>query len=308
MVIGIVGTGNIGACNATLSIGNGFKTVVVAYDEEQRRRCLNIIHDNFTALKAVGNVTEANIEAAMALLHLTFDYAELSEANFIFETVFEDVEIKKEVYGKIEAVAKRDAIIASSTSSLTAEILAEHIKYKDRFIVAHPFQPTHLQPLVELVGNVETSRATMERATAILEQMKRVVVVIKKELPGFIGNRIAQAMFREALYMVEQGMVSVADIDKAIRYVVGVRYATIGLLEYFDAVGFELERDIATNVYPSLCDTKEIQQIVWDGLESGQTGLAACKGLYEWTEEKIEDFNRRKIEPFFEMFDWDLPS
>ncbi|MDR3225109.1 MAG: 3-hydroxyacyl-CoA dehydrogenase family protein [Clostridiales Family XIII bacterium] len=306
--IGIVGTGNIGACNATLSIGNGFETVVVAYDEEQRQRCIDIINRNFAELKRAGKVTDGNIEAALKKLHLTFDYENLRDADFIFETVFEDVAVKKEVYEKIEAVCKRDAVIASSTSSLTAEILSVHIRHKDRFIVAHPFQPTHLQPLVELAGNRETTPETIEKAKRILEQMKRVVVVIRKELPGFIGNRLAQAMFRESLYMIEQGMASAEDIDKAVKYVVGIRYASIGLLEYFDAVGFELERDIAENVYPSLCDTKEIQQIVRDGIERGDTGLNADKGLYAWTEAQKGDFNRRKVGPFFDMFDWNLPG
>jgi 3-hydroxybutyryl-CoA dehydrogenase len=306
--IGIIGTGNIGAGNATLSVGNGFETVIVAYSEEERDRGRSIIESNFAGLKAMGKVSDRNIEAAMKLLRFTYDYAELSEADFVFETVFEDVGVKKEVYEKIEAVVGNDAIIASSTSSLTAAELSMYVRHKERFVVAHPFQPTHLQPLVELSICVDTSEESLNKAKAILEKLKREVVVIKKELPGFIGNRLAQAMFRESLYMIEEGVAEVADIDKAIKYVIGKRYSSIGLMEYYDAVGFELERDIAQNVYPTLCSVTEIHGIVKIGLASGDTGLSAGQGLYDWREKDVDDFRARQASPFGEMFDWDLPS
>jgi 3-hydroxybutyryl-CoA dehydrogenase len=305
--IGIVGTGNIGSCNATLSIGNGFETVFVAYDEAQKNRGLGIIEQNFADLKAAGFVSDANIDAAMKLLKVTYDYKDLADCDFIFETVFEDVNVKAEVYEKLEAIVGEDVIIASTTSSLTAAILAVHIKHKKRFLVAHPFQPTHLQPLIELSGNVETTPENLEKAKQILERMKRAVVILHKELPGFIGNRLAQALFRESIYMIEQGMASADDIDKAIKYVVGLRYGAIGLLEYYDFVGFELERDIALNVYPTLCNATGIQETTKKGLADGNTGLASGKGLYDWSKKDRNDFRIRRNKPFLDIFDWNLP-
>ena len=105
-------------------------------------------------------------------------------------------------------------------------------------------------------------------------------------------------MFRESLDLLEKDVATPADIDRAVKYAVGMRYASIGLLEYFDAVGFELERAIAENVYPTLCNTDKIQKIVSDGIRDGRTGQKAGEGLYRWDEDSLADFRVRLQEPF----------
>ena len=164
--------------------------------------------------------------------------------------------------------------------------------------MAHPFQPVHLQPLVEVVPCGATTEDTMARAKALLERLGRQVVTLKKSVPGFLVNRFAQALFRESLDLLEKDVATPADIDRAVKYAVGMRYASIGLLEYFDAVGFELERAIAENVYPTLCNTDKIQKIVSDGIRDGRTGQKAGEGLYRWDEDSLADFRVRLQEPF----------
>lgn len=306
--IGIVGTGTIGACLGTLIIGNGYEAVMIAYSEEEARSCIQRVEENFQDLVERTSATEENKVAAMNLLKVTCDYEELKDIDFIFEATLENISVKKEVYSKIEKVCSKDTIIASTTSSITAQELSRYITIKSRLIVAHPFQPAHLLPLVELVGSSHTDPSVLEQSKKVLEDLKRQVVILKRDIPGFIVNRLAQAMFRESLNMVEQGVASVEDIDKSIKYAVGMRYASIGLLEYFDAVGFELERDIASNVYPDLCNTTEIQDIVETGIKNGTTGLKAGKGLYNWENRSVEDFMERKDAPYIAAFDWDLPT
>lgn len=140
-------------------------------------------------------------------------------------------------------------MIASCTSSIDAGILAELTVRPEQFLIAHPFQPVHMLPLVEVVRHEHTSEQTVVRTTKLLETLHRQVVLLNRSVPGFLVNRFAQALFRESIYLIEQGVTTAADIDKAVKYAVGMRYASIGLLEYFDAVGFELEKAIAENVY-----------------------------------------------------------
>ena len=167
----------------------------------------------------------------------------------------------------------------------------------------------HLQPLVEVVGNSETSEDTIERTKAVLESLQRVVVVLTNRAPGFIVNRLAQTLFRESIYLIEQGISTAEDIDKSIKYAVGMRYAEIGLLEYFDAVGYDLEKAIAENVYPDLCSTSEIQKTVLDGIASGETGLLAGKGMYDWSTRSVDDYRRRLSLPYLPLVkDWNLPQ
>ena len=135
------------------------------------------------------------------------------------------------------------------------------------------------------------------------------MVRLERSVPGFLVNRFAQALFREAIYLVEQGVASATDIDRAVKYAVGMRYASIGLLEYFDDVGFELESAIAQNVYPDLCGATTLQKTVLDGLDSGTTGLRAGRGLYDWESKDIPDYQLRKQAPFYKIAGtWNMPT
>ena len=192
---------------------------------------------------------------------------------------------------------------------MDADQLAADIPNPDRFLIAHPFQPVHLQPLVELVGCKATSPSTLRRAKALMDSLHRQTIILNHSVPGFIVNRLAQALYRECIDLIERGVAEPADIDRAVRYAVGMRYASIGLLEYFDAVGYELEAAIAGNIYPTLCNARSVQQLVADGIAFGKTGQKARQGLYIWSESDLEDFRDRLQRPFFtQVREWELPT
>lgn len=305
---GVVGAGRVGAGMATLMAGHGCEVTIVGLDEDDLRRCRGILEGNLDELVQQGLATEKNRAAILRRFTLTTDTQALKDCIFVLEAAFEDVNVKKGIYQQVEAVIAPDALMASTTSAIPVELLTADMAHPERFAVTHPFQPAHMLPLVELVGGPNTSPATIDRLRVFLEELDREVVMLHKSVPGFIINRLAQALFRESLYLVEQGVVSVADIDKAIKYAVGMRYASIGLLEYFDDVGFNLECDIAKTVYPDLCSTRAIQQIVLDGLASGKTGRSVGLGLYDWSKKDDADYLRRKAAPYYACFHWDMPE
>lgn len=307
--IGVYGIGMIGSAEITLITGNGYPVIGIGTNEKDLERCREKIAQNWDDLIEKGLAKPENKEAAMKLVTLSVDPADLKECTFVFEEVLEDIGVKTAVFAAIEENTPETTIIASSTSSIDAEVLRGCCKRPQRLIIAHPFQPVHLQPLVEVVSNADTAEETVSRTKVLLEDLKRVVVVLKKSAPGFIVNRLAQTLFRECIYLIEEGVTTVEDIDKAIKYAVGMRYAQIGLMEYFDAVGFQLEKAIAENVYPDLCATKEIQKTVLEGLESGNTGKNAGKGMYDWSERSDEDYRRRLSLPYLECVkEWTMPE
>lgn len=307
--IAVYGSGTIGSCQATLIIGHGLPCTVIGYSEKGLARCRAAVEQNWDDLIAEGLATEANKKAAMELLTVTNDPAALAGATFVFEAVAEGIEQKKEVYHTIAQYADESAVIASCTSSIDAEDLAKVTPKPENLLIAHPFQPVHMLPLVEVVRHAATAQSAVDRTLALLETLHRQVVVLNRSVPGFLVNRFAQALFRESIYLIEEGITTAADIDRAIKYAMGMRYASIGLLEYYDAVGFDLERAIATNVYPSLCDTKEIQRTTLEGIASGLTGQAAGQGLYDWSVKDGDDFRRRKQSPYFDgVKEWTMPE
>ena len=307
--IAVYGAGTIGSCEATLIIGHGLPCVVIGHSESGLERCRKAIAQNWDDLIAEGLATEQNKTAAMKLLTVTNDPAALAGCTFVFEAVAEGTAEKQAVYQAIEQYADPTAVIASCTSSIDAEVLAKLTGHPENLLIAHPFQPVHMLPLVEVVRHEKTSDEAVSRTLALLEALHRQVVVLNRSMPGFLVNRFAQALFRESIYLIEQGVTTAADIDKAVKYAIGMRYASIGLLEYFDAVGYGLESTIAQNVYPDLCDTKEIQDLVKAGLSSGKTGQAAGEGLYDWSKKDADDFRRRKQSPYFDgVKDWTMPE
>lgn len=307
--IAVYGAGTIGSCQATLIIGNGLPCTVIGHSERGLERCRKSIEQNWDDLIAEGLATEANKEAAMALLHITNDPAALADHTFIFEAVTEGPAEKQAVYEAAAKYASEDAIVASCSSSMDAEVLAKLSPCPERLLIAHPFQPVHMLPLVEVVRHERTEQSAIDRTLSLLEQLHRQVVVLNRSVPGLLVNRFAQALFRESIYLIEQGITTAADIDRAVKYAVGMRYASIGLLEYFDAVGFGLESTIAQNVYPDLCGTRELQKTVLDGLASGKTGQAAGQGLYDWSKKDGDDFRRRKQSPYFAgVKEWTMPG
>ena len=307
--IAVYGSGTIGSCEATLIIGHGLPCVVIGHSERGLERCRKAIEQNWDDLIAEGLATEKNKAAALKLLTITNDPVALAGCTFVSEAVAEGTEQKQEVYQAIEQYAAPNAVIASCTSSIDAEVLAKLTGRPENLLIAHPFQPVHMLPLVEVVRHEKTADETVSRTLALLERLHRQVVVLNRSVPGFLVNRFAQALFRESIYLIEQGITTAADIDKAVKYAMGMRYASIGLLEYFDAVGYDLESTIASNVYPDLCDTKEIQSLVKEGLASGMTGQAAGQGLYDWSQKDGDDFRRRKQSPYFDgVKEWTMPE
>ena len=307
--IAVYGSGTIGSCEATLIIGHGLPCVVIGHSERGLERCRKAIEQNWDDLMAEGLATEKNKAAALKLLTITNDPVALAGCTFVFEAVAEGTEQKQEVYQAIEQYAAPNAVIASCTSSIDAEVLAKLTGRPENLLIAHPFQPVHMLPLVEVVRHEKTADETVSRTLALLERLHRQVVVLNRSVPGFLVNRFAQALFRESIYLIEQGITTAADIDKAVKYAMGMRYASIGLLEYFDAVGYDLESTIASHVYPDLCDTKEIQSLVKEGLASGMTGQAAGQGLYDWSQKDGDDFRRRKQSPYFDgVKEWTMPE
>ena len=204
--LAVYGTGTIGACQATLTSGNGYPTAVIGHSEAGLVRCREMIRQNWDDLIAEGLATEANKKAAMRLISITNDPAALEGAAVVFEAVAEDPAVKQEVYATITRYGGEKLIVASTTSSIDAEVLAKRIQNPSRLLIAHPFQPVHMLPLVEVVRHEQTSEEAVEKICGLLRNLNRQVVVLNRSVPGFLVNRFAQALFREAIYLMEQGV------------------------------------------------------------------------------------------------------
>ena len=217
--IAIVGAGMIGASWAALATAHGLD--VSAYDPapEAEAKFRAYVERARAQLAELGLIGNGNIAFSADLA------ATLSGAQFVQENGPENEAVKRELLARIDAGSPPDAIIASSTSALVRSAIVADCANPARIIIAHPFNPPHLVPLVEIVGADE---AVVARAAAFYRKLGRRPVILNREMPGHIANRLASALYREAVHLVEQGVASVSEIDAALCNGPGLRWALMG--------------------------------------------------------------------------------
>jgi 3-hydroxypropionate dehydrogenase (NADP+) len=223
-----VGSGLVGQGWAALFALNSYKVVMQDLTDEILEDAVNRTKHHIDVLVKAGLGSDP--EAAKARLSTTTSLEDaLKGADFVIESVFENLELKQALYAEMDKIAPEDVILASSTSGfMMSDINRYMVKQPERAIVAHPWNPVHLVPLVELSPSPKTSNETVDVTYKLMEDIGRVPVVLKKEVPGFIANRLSAVLWREALDLADQGVASVEDIDKSIRAGPGIRWAIMG--------------------------------------------------------------------------------
>lgn len=306
--IAIIGTGMIGASMAVLFTGNGYRTTMYAINDGEADKGKKSYDAYYKDLIEKKLVTAEQVLRCEKLLTITKDFSELSDADFIVECVVERIEIKHSVYKEIEKYCKKFKSIASTTSAISADDLADGLVQKDKLSVAHPWNPPHLVPCVEVVRSKHTSDESVRIIVDVLESVGREVVVMKKNAPGFIGNRLQHALYREAVHMVEQGIATPEDIDRTLRSSFIPRYTSIGLFEHFDYAGLDMIVSIDDYLFPTLSKADKTQDYIRSRFEAGNLGFKTGIGVYDWRERDIPEFRRRASEPYLRFFNWSLPE
>ncbi len=236
--IGIVGTGLIGAGWAAFYASKGFEVSLFDADASARQAGIERTQAFLTFLRDHALLDAVGHDRAVAGVTAADNLSEAVEgAHLIQESVSEHYDVKKDVFRQIDRAAAPDAILASSSSGLLISELQTVMERPERSLIAHPFNPPHLIPLVELVPGKQTAPTVLAEAKAWFESLGKVPVVLNQEIPGHIANRLQAAVWREATDLVLKGVASVADVDKAIAAGPGLRWALLGPHMIFHLAG-----------------------------------------------------------------------
>lgn len=226
--VACVGSGLVGQGWATLFALHGYSVVLEDVSEEIVKNARVRVGKQMRLLCDYGLAKDDG--AALTRVEASTDLQEaVEDADYVQESVFESYEVKKSVFSEMDEASPPEAILASSTSGLLMSEIQKSVRHHpERCIVAHPWNPSYLVPLVELSPGCLTSRETIERTRELMESIGKVPVVLRREVPGFIANRLSVALWREALDLVDRGVASVEDVDKAVRAGPGLRWAIMG--------------------------------------------------------------------------------
>jgi 3-hydroxybutyryl-CoA dehydrogenase len=255
---------------------------------------MNRVRKSLSTMVSAHLVNEPEAQMGLRRLEPMTDLDSAAEgADLVVEAVFEDLVLKQTLFRRLDQITRPTTILASNTSTLMPGSLASAISRPDRLLVTHYFNPPYLLPLVEVVPSKQTSAEVVEVMVSMLSRLGKRPVIVRKEVPGFIGNRLQIALLREALSLVEQGVATAEDVDTVIRSSFGRRLAAAGVFEIFDIAGWDLIRSICINLLPQISSSRDVSPLVDGMVQRGTLGVKSGKGFYDWTPETSERLRNR---------------
>jgi 3-hydroxybutyryl-CoA dehydrogenase len=287
--IGVLGAGLMGHGIAQVFAAAGYNVNIYDVDPAALQAVKDRVARNFKVFIELNLVKPENIDRCLDRITLCSSIEALCQGpQFIIEAILEDLKIKQQAYAELERFASSDTIFSSNTSAISISAIGDALKIKGRFLGTHFWNPPHVLPCVEVIKGAGTDEGVFETVYTLMEKVGKVPVRVLKDVPGFLGNRLQHAMWREAISLREKNIASAEDIDKVVKYGFGARMPFIGPLETADLAGLGLTCDIHKYLFPYLESSQNPSPALEDLVAAGATGVRAGRGFYEWTPEKVQ--------------------
>ena len=285
----VVGAGMMGPGIATSAALAGHAVVIVHRSPASGDRALETVRRNLAQLLDGKLIDPDQADRARALVRLEPDLRRGLKGSFwIIESINEDLPAKQELFQQIDEMTDPSVMLTSNTSGLCITDIAANVNHPARTATTHFWFPGHLVPLVEIVIGQKTNPAVADRLKTLLLDWGKAPVIVKKDLPGQLANRILQAVIREAGYIVESGLATAEDVDTAIKMGMGIRLPAWGPLEHIDAVGLDLALSVQNRVLPALFNDPGPARRLQDLVDNGNLGYKTGSGFYDW---KVKDMD-----------------
>jgi len=224
------------------------------------------------------------------------DVAEaLDGAEIVFEAVPENLELKKKVFAEYEAHTSADAILASNTSGIPITKIAADLEHPERVIGTHWSNPPHLIPMIEVVPGEQTSQETIDAVVEVIGDVGYVPSRIKKEVPGFVENRILYAIMRECLALVDEGVVDLEELDVNVKWGIGYKLAVIPPMQLLDMAGLDIYSAVGGYLNKDLSNEQGLSQTVQDLTAKGRLGMKTKGGIFDYTDEQIAELRAQRF-------------
>jgi 3-hydroxybutyryl-CoA dehydrogenase len=215
------------------------------------------------------------------------------DAALVIEAAPEKLPLKQQIFGDLEAIVAPDTILASNSSAIPSTKIGRHLKHRERMVGTHFWNPPHLVPLVEVIQTKKTSDAVVKRTMELLRGTGMKPVHVRKDIPGFIGNRLQHALKREAIALVADGVCDAETLDDVVKSGFGARMAVLGPLEQSDLVGLDLTLDIAETLIQHLDRRAGPHPFLREKVAQGKLGMKTGEGFRRWTPQQADEVRRR---------------
>jgi len=281
----VIGGGVMGADIAAVFASGGWSVHIAEPSETTRAALPKRIKERLEKMKPR---EEGRVSAVSKMEEIPW-----REIEIAVEAVPEKLGIKRQVFAQMEKLSGTGIPLTSNSSSFPIGEIGRGLETQNRMLGLHFFIPAHLAPLVEVVCSEATEPDLAERVHALMKHLGKKPVLVKKDIPGFLANRIQHALMREALSLVEKGIATPEDVDDAVRYGFGFRYIAAGPLRQKDLTGVDTQYSAAVTIYPDLCNDSSPSPYLAEKVAAGHLGVKSCKGFYDWTGEEISHFREQ---------------
>jgi 3-hydroxybutyryl-CoA dehydrogenase len=280
----VIGTGMMGPGIAVTLAFGGVESVILSRTESGAAMGLEKAQANIAFLLDAGLIEETKARDARERVRASNDTAsEVRQVDLVIESAPENMAFKQQLFADLERTARPDAVLASNTSGLSITVIASACRHPDRVVTTHFWNPPHLMPLVEIVRGEKTSPVIAEELRTLLLACGKVPVMVKKDRPGQLGNRLQHALIREAVNIVAEGIADVEDVDLAAKTGFGLRLPVYGIFELQDIVGLDMGAAITDYVCADLFNEGRAPDLLHQKVREGNLGVKTGRGFYDWS-------------------------
>ena len=291
----VIGTGMMGPGIAMTLATGGIRSTILSRTPEGAAKGLEAGRAQARLLEEHGLIDAAQASAVRDLLDASADFdAAIARADLVIESAPENMEFKQDLFARMDSIAKPAAVLASNTSGLSITAIASRCAHPERVLTTHFWNPPHLIPLVEVVRGERTSPENVEAVRALLAACGKVPVVVKKDRPGQLGNRLQMALVREAVNIVAEGIADVEDVDTAAKCGFGLRLPVYGIFEHQDMVGLDLGFSVVDYVAKDLYNEPHAPPLYKEKMARGEMGVRAGRGFYDWSKKDAAAVRARR--------------
>jgi len=298
--VGVVGLGLMGCSITACLLMAGHPVVAVAPIPADLDTASGRVGGHLAHAYQKGLLTEAPEELLRRLV-ITMDYGRLAGCALVIECTLEDLAIKRDVYGKIESVVGTDTLITSNTSAIPISILQRETAHPGRFFGLHWAEPSHTTRFLEVICGELSDAEKGEWLYRLAHYWAKEPTLVRKDIRGFISNRLMYALYREAFYLVENGYATVEDVDRACRNNAGYWMTLVGCFRWMDLTGVAAYHKVLTDLFPTLSNSVGVPRLIDDIVQAGGRGVSNGKGFYEYTDEEA-----RLWKETFERFSYEI--
>jgi len=295
--VSVIGAGLMGHGIAQIFATHGYSVILMDIKKELLSKAIEDIYSNLNLMVQKGIGDRKEIEPAIRRIRTTSDLEEAATgAQFVIEAVPEKMELKQKVFQDLDSLCLPETILATNTSVMSITEIAKNAQIRERILGTHFWNPPYLIPLVEIIPGEKTSPKVTETTFGLLKLVGKHPVHVKKDIPGFVGNRLQHALWREAISIVEKGIADPKTVDDVIKMGFGIRLSVLGPLENADMVGLDLTFSIHDYILKHLERSPGPSPLLKEKVERGELGFKTGEGFLKWSPEEAEVARKKLLE------------